>query len=300
MTGMALPIHLALTTNGVTVPAAELDRVAAALAKQVLRDFGPIWQISATIDAFANLDDVPVDYWPIILQKNVQGAAGYHEDENGQPFALIEFDREWSLTASHECLEMLADPFGRRLRAGKVPEQAIATGVKPGRVTFLVEVCDPSEDIQFAYQVNGVTVSDFYTPVYFDPVVAPGVRYSFTGAIDGPRKVLEGGYISWREPVSGHWFQLRMFPDSLSRKVPHVIDLTADTVFAKLAETTNLRAAIDRVTPRPQAAAAMAKAPELMAARKQNRTDVDASQAARALALRRTIKDLLRDDRQRR
>lgn len=292
---MALPVHVALTTDGaVPVDMAELTRVAAALAKQVVRDFGAIWAVDATVDAFEKLDDVPTDYWPIIVQKDVQGAAGYHEDDNGQPFALVEFEKEWSLTASHECLEMLADPFGRRLRAGRIPDQAIAAGVKGGRVSFLVEVCDPSEDIKFGYQVNGITVSDFYTPQYFDPVATAGVRYSFTGAIDAPRKVLEGGYLSWRDPVKGHWFQLRMFPDNVSRKVPHVIDLTADTVFAKLLKVTNLRAAIDRVTPRPRAAAALAKAPTLMAARQQGRVDVDDAQAARAKTLRASIRKLVR------
>ena len=291
---MALPIHVALTTNGVSLKADELNRVAAALAKQVLKDFGPIWNVDATVDAFSRMEDIPLDYWPIIVQQDVQDAAGYHEDDNGQPFALVEFDKEWSLTASHECLEMLADPFGRRLRAGKVPDQALAVGIKPGRVNYLVEVCDPSEDIAYAYQVNGVTVSDFYTPLYFDPVTAPGVRYSFTGAIDAPRKVLPGGYLSWRDSVTGHWFQLRMFPDTLSRKTPHVVDLTADTVFAKLLQDTNLRAAIDRVTPRPNAAKAIANTPSVMAARKQSRDDVDAAQVARAKALRASIQKLRR------
>ena len=293
---MALPIHIALTTDGVKIASRELNRVAAALAKQVLRDFGPIWNVNATVDAFVRLDDVPMDYWPIVIQKNVEGAAGYHEDDNGQPFALVEYEKEWSLTASHECLEMLADPFGRRVRAGKVPDQAVAAGAKRGRVSFLVEVCDPSEDVRFAYQVNGVTVSDFYTPEFFDPVVSPGVRYSFTGAIDAPRKVLEGGYISWRDSVSGHWFQLRMFPDDLSRKIPHVVDLTKDTVFAQLLEQTNLRAAIDRVTPRPKPATAIAKAPTLKAARNQSASDVDRAQVARAKGIRETIKQLKRQD----
>jgi hypothetical protein len=290
---MALPIHIALTTDGsIKVGLPELTRVAAAIAKQVLRDFGPIWTVQATVDAFASLDDVPLDYWPIIVQRDVQGAAGYHEDDNGQPFALVEFEPEWSLTASHECLEMLADPFGRRMRAGKVPDQAIAAGAAGGRVSFLVEVCDPSEDTKYAYQVNGVTVSDFYTPLYFDPVAAPGVRYSFTGAIDAPRKVLDGGYLSWRDAASGHWFQLRMFPDNRSRKVPHVIDLTSDTVFARLLKRTNLREAIDRVTPRPKPGAEIARAPRLMAARKQGSADVDVAQKARAKTLRGAIRRL--------
>jgi len=155
---MALPTHVALTADAVNISPSNLTKVAAALSKQVLRDFGPVWGVSATVDPFTKLEDVPIDYWPVIVTKNVQGAAGYHEDQNGQPFALVEFSSDWSLTASHECLEMLADPFGRRLRAGNVPDQALALGFKPGRVQFLVEVCDPSEGGQFGYQINGVTV----------------------------------------------------------------------------------------------------------------------------------------------
>jgi hypothetical protein len=73
-----------------------------------------------------------------------------------------------------------------------------------GRVSYLVEVCDPPENHERSYTVNDVMVSDFITPAYYDPVPAAGVRYSFTGAISGPREVLEGGYISWRNHVNEH------------------------------------------------------------------------------------------------
>jgi hypothetical protein len=288
-----LPSHIALTTNGAPINSSQLTKVAAALAKQVLRDFGPIWTVQATVDAFLRLDDVPVDYWPVIVQRDVQGAAGYHEDENGQPFALVEYASDWSLTASHECLEMLADPFGRRLRAGNTPDQAIEAGVKPGRVQFLVEVCDPCEDTPFAYQINGVTVSDFYTPHYFDPVVAPGVRYSFTGAIERPRWVLKGGYISWRNPVSKHWLQLRMFPDSLSSELPHVVDLTTQTNFPALAQGGNLRAATDRVTPLPKPGKPDAAARALASRMARS---VESAQRARAASLRKMISSLKKNE----
>ena len=246
---MALTHQIALVPEGVSIKPSELTRVASALSKQVARDFGPIWNIQATVDPFATLDDVPSDYWPIIITRKVEGAAGFHDDEHGQPFALVEFDADWSLTASHECLEMLADPFGRRLRAGNVPQQAIKLGLPNRRVRFLVEVCDPSEGTAFSYHVNGVLVSDFYTPDYFDPIAVSSVRYSFTGAVTAPRTVLNDGYISWHDPVTGHWMQLRMFPDELSSKKPHVVDLNTQTTFAKLLQTgISLRSAVDRVT----------------------------------------------------
>ncbi len=277
---MSLPHQLALVSEGVNINSGDLTLVAAALSKQVQRDFGPIWRVNATIDAFVSLEDVPIDYWPIVVMQDVQGAAGFHQDENGQPFAVVEFGNEWSLTASHECLEMLADPFGRRLRAGNVPDQALQVGIQPGRVRYLVEVCDPSESGQFAYQVNGILVSDFYTPQFFDPVKNSAVRYSFTGAIDSPRKVLVGGYISWHDPLSKHWLQVRMFPDEFSTQIPHVVDLTTQTPFERLKTVHSLRGAMDRVTQTPQYASGMPEQKRVAA-----RTAVDSSvkaQKARA------------------
>ena len=100
---------------------------------------------------------------------------------------------------------MLADPFGNRLVAGNSPIDGET------RVEFLVEVCDPCQGDQCAYFVNGIMVSDFYTPNFFDPVRAEAVRYGFTGAITSPRQVLRGGYLTWREPTSGEWVQQNHF-----------------------------------------------------------------------------------------
>lgn len=281
---MALPVQLALVSEGVNISPSDITRVAAALSKQVMNDFEPIWKVSATVDPFVKLEDVPVDAWPVIVMKNVQGAAGYHEDKNGQPFAVVEFSDQWSLTASHETLEMLADPFGRRLRAGYVPEQAIHLGLPQRRVRYLVEVCDASESAQFAYQVGGILVSDFYTPHFFDPVKSSDRKYSFTGAIDSPRQVLDGGYVSWLDPVTKHWYQVRMFPDQFSTAVPHVVDLSQKTSFEKFRNQTNLRAAIDRVTKPPLYRAGLSTMALAVA---QTKTDSTAeAQQARAQELR--------------
>ena len=100
---------------------------------------------------------------------------------------------------------MLVDPMGNRVKAGKSPKPG------QGRVEFLVEVCDPSEADEYSYAVNGVVVSDFYTPDYFAPASSTGARYSFTGAITKPRQVLKGGDPSWHDPVTDHWFQQLWF-----------------------------------------------------------------------------------------
>jgi hypothetical protein len=198
--------QLALVSESQSINPSDLALVSAALQKQATRDLVQFWDLKATVDVFPRLEDVPVGYWPIIIMDDIHtsGAAGVHEDENGQPFALVTAsnDRDvWSLTCSHEMIEILVDPFGNRLIASDSPK------ADQGRVQILVEACDPSEAAEFAYTVNGILVSDFYSIRFFDPVAASGVRYSFTGALQEPRQVLRGGYLSWVDPGTGSWWQ---------------------------------------------------------------------------------------------
>jgi hypothetical protein len=233
----ALVRQVALVSQSSQILASDVAKVSAALQKQVTRDLAPIWDMSATVDSFEKLEDVPPGYWPVIIMDDIgtPGAAGIHQDKDGQPFALVtagDLDT-WSLTASHETIEMLVDPSGNRIVAGDSPKN------DQGRVTFLVEPCDPSEAADFGYSVNGILVSDFYTPRYFDPVAASGVRYSYTGAIKEPHQVLHGGYLSWKDAATDHWWQETFFSGSESSfRDIGPMDQRAG----------NLRAAIDRVT----------------------------------------------------
>jgi hypothetical protein len=202
--------HVALVSQSAGVSFSDVGRVSAALQKQAMRDLAPVWDVQATCDAFATLEDVPVGHWPMIVEDdiNTPGAEGVHEDSSGQPFALITTSDVWSLTASHEMIEMLVDPFGKRVTEGQSPMDG------QGRVEFLVEPCDPCEAPDFAYAIDGITVSDFYTPLYFSTVARPSDVYSHTGAITAPRTVLQGGYLSWHDPVSDHWWQEKFFGDA--------------------------------------------------------------------------------------
>src|SRR5258707_6231877 len=111
----ALTQNVALVSDTPVIDFSQVSAVAAALQKQVTRDFGPIWEVDATVGAFDMLESVPVDYLPVILRDDINqpGAARYHTDDNGQPFSLVQADASWPLTASHEVLEMRADPVVR-------------------------------------------------------------------------------------------------------------------------------------------------------------------------------------------
>jgi hypothetical protein len=218
--------HFALVSLTRDVSTKSFLQAAAAVQKQITRDFFPLWGLPATVDVFEDLESVPSDYHPVVLFGDSEELMGqlefaigteYAEDliddfERGrmsglhlnaftrQPFALVEASDTWSVTLSHEVLEMITDPFGNRLIAAAHPVN------RRERVKYLLEVCDPCQAVW--YPVNGVPVADFYTPRYFDPVGVEQGRYSFTGALEAPLHILEGGYLSWIDPGDSGLYQL--------------------------------------------------------------------------------------------
>jgi hypothetical protein len=210
--------HVALVSLTDQIALRDLMRAAAAVQKQVTRDFQPFWGVPATVDAFADLQSIPSDYRPVVIFGDASDLTGHLEFAVGeeraaaliaefragelqglhlnaytrQPFALIELSDSWTATASHETLEMLTNPSGNALRAAAHP---LTHNL---RVNYLLEICDPC--MPAWYLVNGLPVSDFCTPRFFDPVRADAGRYSFTGEIEHPMQILHGGYVSWLDP----------------------------------------------------------------------------------------------------
>jgi hypothetical protein len=182
-----------------------MQEVAAALNIQVTRDLPQFWPIHATVRYLPKTNKVPVGVWPVqLVAKLPPGEGGFHLTRHNQPYAKViasPDSEEWTIDASHETIEMLVDPSGNRLHASRSIEivgDKVQDGT--GEFQYLVEACDPCEADNYAYSIQGVAVSDFITPHFYDPVTTPGTRYSFTGAITAPRQLLPGGYISFIDP----------------------------------------------------------------------------------------------------
>jgi hypothetical protein len=272
-------IQLALVVETRRVALSEIKGVTAAVQRQLSRDFRPIWGIEATMDSFLSLEEVPPGYWSILVRDEFPGTpvVGIHLDRDNQPFALVRLSPTWSLTVSHEAMEMVADPWGNRLMPGNSPMRG------QGLVDILVEICDPVGGVAQAYTVNGHLVSDFYTPHFFDPVASPGVRYSFTGRLTRPRHILPGGYMAWREPTSGDWWRW----DWIRRRTP---------AFGRLgvlpADGRSLRERIDADATMPELfTGAPPDHPNVVAARERRASTLAASRA-RAGAVRARIDEL--------
>jgi hypothetical protein len=200
---------------------------AVALNLQVTRDLPQFWSVTATVMYLPNPKKIPVGVWPVQLVKSLPpGEGGYHTDKHKQPYSKVialPSDNTWTIDASHEILEMLVDPWGNRMQSS-VAIKIVSKGVKDGTGQFgyLVEACDPCEDNSYAYTINGIAVSDFITPHYYDPVVTPGTRYSFCGHIKAPRQLLPGGYISFVNQAKDEWQQIVWVDTS---KPPQLVDL---------------------------------------------------------------------------
>ena len=202
--------HIALVPEAGGVNASELARVSAALQKQLNRDLAAAWGISATIDAFPYLEDVPLGYWPIVVTLCELGdEAGVQIDRSAQPYAQVEMSPDWSVHASRACLDMLVNPFGRRMIAGSSPRP------DQGPVEFLVEVCGPCTGGDASYVIDDILVSDFCTPAYWGSSVSPGNSYSFAGTIQAAQHVSAGGHLIWHDPVSDNWWLRHHVADAL-------------------------------------------------------------------------------------
>jgi hypothetical protein len=194
--------NFALISESTHLSFSELPPVAAAISTQMIRDISPMWRCYATLTPFPSVKAAPVGYYKIIIQDNihVSGASGFHTDDMGQPYSLIQYDSGWSVTASHEAAEMLVDPAAGRLYPGIIQGK---------RVQVLEEICDPCE--AFTYTIDGITVSDFVTPEFYSAAPRASKTYSFLGNLTAPYQVADGGYISWLDPTSNRWFQLTNF-----------------------------------------------------------------------------------------
>jgi hypothetical protein len=172
-----------------------------ALQIQVHNHFAPAWGIDADL-AFVPKGSVlpPGAWWLTILDDSDQAeAVGYHElTPEGRPLGKV-FARSakdagipWTVTVSHELLEMLADPNAH-----------LAVFVQPhayASFLYAYEICDPCEAREYWYTVHTgvhqVQVSDFVFPAWCEPVPTGATpRFDYGGHITAPCQCLPGCHV---------------------------------------------------------------------------------------------------------
>jgi hypothetical protein len=203
-------IQIAVVNNYQQLTDAQVKPVVDALQLQVHRDFAPLWGIDADLTYYPAGQQVPPTSWLLGIFDNSDqaGALGYHDlTQQGLPLGKVfagtdaQYKSQWSVTASHELLEMLGDPD---INLTVFRQQQDGSGV-----LYAYETCDACEDDQFGYQINGVLVSDFVLPSWFEDFHSSGTQFDFCNKINTAFGLIAGGYIGVYNVTAGNgWTQL--------------------------------------------------------------------------------------------
>jgi hypothetical protein len=199
---------IAIANRSTVVTDDQLKPIVVALQKQVDNDFSKFWGMHAEL-VFVGLAEKPdPDAWMLGVFDNSDqaGALGYHDlTAQGQPLGKvfaqtdIAFGSSLSVTISHELLEMMADP--------DIDLCVFSQTSDAGGQLYAFEVCDAVEDDSLGYLIDGILVSDFVTPAWFE-TFAKTADFDFLHHVTAPFELAINGYIGiYPIPNSGGWSQ---------------------------------------------------------------------------------------------
>lgn len=204
-------IQISVINQSTVLTDEEIGSVVEALQKQVTNDFRPAWGYDAELELIPSGDQPPAGtWWLSILDDSDQAAAlGYHDlTPDGLPIGKVfagtdlKIGASWSVTASHELLEMLADP--------NINLTVFVQNDETSGTLYAYEICDACEADNLGYTIDDILVSDFVFPSWFESFRVEGsTQFDQTGNISGPLRLLPGGYIGVFEVSAGTgWRQM--------------------------------------------------------------------------------------------
>jgi hypothetical protein len=155
----------------------------------------------------------------VLDDSDVANALGYHDlTPEGLPLGKVfagtdlKYGAKVSVTFAHELFELLLDPY------------LSLCAFDDARGTFVAyEASDAVEADELAWQVDGVDVSDFVLPAFFDPTAKgrEGAEFSYAGNVHAPFELAPGGYESVFVPGRG-WTQNTKRDGALASDRPRV------------------------------------------------------------------------------
>jgi len=205
------PIQISVINASTVLNDGEIRTVVNALQQQVTNDFRPAWGTDAEL-TFIPTGATPPNgtWWLVILDDSDQaGALGYHDlTPDGMPLGKVfaatdlKYGNSWTVTASHELLEMLTDP---NINLTVFVQNANTTGT-----LYAYEICDACESDNYGYSIGNVQVSDFVYPAWFETFRTQGsTQFDQTNNIQSPLQLLTGGYIGMFNVNDGSgWTQI--------------------------------------------------------------------------------------------
>jgi hypothetical protein len=203
--------------NHSRVPDGEVLAAVRAVNRQIAEDFSPYWDLSGTLRV-ADRSVAAVEADGIIRIWDT--GHNFHLNPAGIPTGHVFTDvskvaqeavpwLSWHSGLSHEALEMIADPFLNTLARGPHP-------ASHRQVFHYLEICDPVQSE--TYLIDGIAVSNFVLPHYYNPLGQKHGRNDFLGTgleafrwnengeigFWDPRLGARGGYVSWPQYPATH------------------------------------------------------------------------------------------------
>lgn len=186
-----------------------LQKIASALTYQTQEHYKKYWGKTGEVIAYRTEAEVPESAWRCRIVTEMdekdKGLLGFHltEVRNGVTYPYLKVvyhGKETERTISHEMLETWEDPYVTNFMLVK------ATDANRETVEFLVEISDPVQSSDYGYEIDGIMVSNFFFPSFYNLIHVPGTKYDYMGWIEKPRQLLDGGYISFKD-ARGVWWQ---------------------------------------------------------------------------------------------
>ncbi len=189
----------------------QVQAMVAACQKQINHDFAPAWGVAASLHAVSSRQKPhPGHWWMAILDtSDVAGALGYHDVTDtglplGKVFAKTTIDAGFhvSVTLSHELLEQIIDSEVNLTVQGPSPSDSNVP------VFYAYETCDAVEDDSLGYQIDGIQVSGFVLPAYFETFNTTGPWDHGHHLTGGVPTLTPGGYMAYYDISTGQWTQV--------------------------------------------------------------------------------------------
>lgn len=205
------PIQISVINASTVLTDGEIRTVVNALQQQVTNDFRPAWGTDAELTFIPTGATPPTGTWwlTILDDADQAGALGYHDlTPEGMPLGKVfaatdlKYGNSWTVTASHELLEMLADP--------NINLTVFVQNANTAGTLYAYEVCDACETDNYGYAIGNVQVSDFVYPSWFESFRTQGsTQFDQASHMQSPLQLLPGGYIGIFNVSEGNgWTQI--------------------------------------------------------------------------------------------